>query len=95
VSVIERNNVNIRGSGVRAMMFAHGFGCDQNTWRFVEPAFEAEFRTVLFDHVGAGGSHLEAYDRVKYSTLAGYADDAKSTQDVREAGHGRAFGALY
>jgi sigma-B regulation protein RsbQ len=75
VGVIKRNNVNVRGSGARAMMFAHGFGCDQNMWRFVEPAFEAEFRTVLFDHVGAGGSDLKAYDRAKYSTLAGYADD--------------------
>ncbi len=81
MGVIERNNVNVSGSGVRAMMFAHGFGCDQNMWRFVEPAFEAEFRTVLFDHVGAGGSDLKAYDRVKYSTLAGYADD------VVEIGH--------
>lgn len=75
VGVMERNNVNVRGSGAHAMMFAHGFGCDQNMWRFVEPAFEADFRTVLFDHVGAGGSDLKAYDRVKYSTLAGYADD--------------------
>jgi sigma-B regulation protein RsbQ len=57
------------------MVFAHGFGCDQNMWRFVEPAFATEFRTVLFDHVGAGGSDLKAYDRQKYSTLAGYADD--------------------
>lgn len=75
MGVMERNNVNVRGSGAHAMMFAHGFGCDQNMWRFVEPAFEADFRTVLFDHVGAGGSDLKAYDRVKYSTLAGYADD--------------------
>src|SRR3978361_2381807 len=44
-------------------------------WRFVEPAFAGEFRTVLFDHVGAGGSDLKAYDKSKYSTLAGYADD--------------------
>src|ERR1700761_3256255 len=57
------------------MMFAHGLGCDQNMWRFVEPAFEGDFRTVLFDHVGAGGSDLKAYDKTKYSTLAGYADD--------------------
>jgi sigma-B regulation protein RsbQ len=75
VAAIERNNVHIRGSGERAMVFAHGFGCDQNMWRFIEPAFEGEFRTVLFDHVGAGGSDLKAYDRAKYSTLAGYADD--------------------
>ena len=57
------------------MVFAHGFGCDQNMWRFVAPAFENRFRTVLFDHIGAGGSDLSAYDPVKYATLAGYADD--------------------
>lgn len=57
------------------MVFAHGFGCDQNMWRFVEPAFRADFKTVLFDHVGAGGSDLSSYDRDKYASLAGYADD--------------------
>jgi sigma-B regulation protein RsbQ len=57
------------------MFFAHGFGCDQNMWRFVAPAFEKDFRTVLFDHVGAGGSDLAAYDAAKYASLAGYADD--------------------
>jgi sigma-B regulation protein RsbQ len=57
------------------MVFAHGFGCDQNMWRFVEPAFRDRFRTVLFDHIGAGGSDLGAYDPEKYATLEGYADD--------------------
>lgn len=75
MSVMERNNVRVRGSAERAMIFAHGFGCDQNMWRFVEPAFASDFRTVLFDHVGAGASDLTAYDRAKYSSLAGYADD--------------------
>jgi sigma-B regulation protein RsbQ len=75
MDVIKRNNVRTQGSGERAMMFAHGFGCDQNMWRFVEPAFEKDFRTVLFDQVGAGRSDLKAYDKAKYSTLGGYADD--------------------
>ena len=75
MDAIERNNVHVRGSAERAMMFAHGFGCDQNMWRFVEPAFADDFKTVLFDHVGAGGSDLKAYDKAKYSTLAGYAGD--------------------
>ena len=44
-------------------------------WRFVAPAFEKEFKTVLFDHVGAGGSDLSAYDSKKYASLDGYADD--------------------
>jgi len=57
------------------MLFAHGFGCDQNMWRYVAPAFEQDFRTILFDHVGAGGSDLTAYDPDKYATLEGYAAD--------------------
>jgi sigma-B regulation protein RsbQ len=57
------------------MVLAHGFGCDQNMWRFVVPAFEDEYRIVLFDHVGAGGSDLGAYDPQKYASLDGYATD--------------------
>ena len=73
--VLERNNVTVHGSGTRAMVFAHGYGCDQNMWRLVAPAFEDRYRVVLFDHVGAGRSDLSAYDRRKYATLQGYADD--------------------
>src|SRR5688572_20662902 len=72
---LRRNNVNISGAGPRTMMFAHGFGCDQHMWREVAREFEADFRVVLFDHVGAGRSDLAAYDSRKYSTLDGYADD--------------------
>jgi sigma-B regulation protein RsbQ len=76
VSVRERNNVSLAGSaGGQPMLFAHGFGCDQNMWRHVAPAFADEYRIVLFDHVGAGGSDLAAYDRRKYASLQGYADD--------------------
>ncbi len=76
MSVIERNNVKLSGQvGGQPMLFAHGFGCDQNMWRHVAPAFEDDHRVVLFDHVGAGGSDLSAYDRAKYSSLQGYADD--------------------
>jgi sigma-B regulation protein RsbQ len=75
MTVLQRHNVKIAGSGERAMVFAHGFGCDQNMWRFVAPAFENDFRTILFDHVGAGGSDLSAYDPKKYGSLDGYAED--------------------
>ena len=57
------------------MLFAHGFGCDQNMWRLVAPAFEDTHHVVLFDHVGAGQSDVSAYDRKKYATLDGYATD--------------------
>jgi sigma-B regulation protein RsbQ len=76
MSVLRRNNVTLRGrpSG-QPMVFAHGFGCDQNMWRFVAPAFEDRYRVVLFDHVGAGGSDLSAYDEDTYASLEGYARD--------------------
>jgi len=57
------------------MVFAHGFGCDQNMWRFITPAFENDYRIVLFDYVGSGHSDLKAYDRARYGTLDGYAED--------------------
>jgi len=76
VSVLARNNVNVHGNPEgRPMLFAHGFGCDQNMWRYVWPAFADDFRIVLFDHVGAGGSDAAAFDRRRYSSLRGYADD--------------------
>ena len=75
MSLSQRHNVKITGSGDRTIMFAHGFGCDQNMWRFVAPAFEDRFRVVLFDYVGSGGSDVSAYDRAKYASLEGYADD--------------------
>ena len=71
-----RNNVVVGGLPEgRPVMFAHGFGCDQNMWRFVAPAFAATHRTVLFDHVGAGHSDVAAYDFTKYASLDGYVDD--------------------
>jgi sigma-B regulation protein RsbQ len=75
MSVVQRNNVRVSGQGTRPMLFAHGFGCDQHMWRFMAPAFEASYKVVLFDHVGAGRSDVSAYDREKYGTLDGYATD--------------------
>lgn len=75
MSVQARNNVKISGRGERPLVFMHGFGCDQHVWRHVTPAFEQDYRIVLFDHVGAGQSDLSQYDEHKYSTLQGYADD--------------------
>ncbi|MEP7212985.1 MAG: alpha/beta hydrolase [Acidobacteriota bacterium] len=73
--ILIRNNVKVTGSGTQPMMFAHGFGCDQNMWRFVTPAFEQDHKIVLFDYVGSGKSDPKAYDPHRYATLSGYADD--------------------
>lgn len=75
MSVLERNNVKISGTGQTPMLFAHGFGCDQHMWRFVVPAFEHDYKVILFDHVGSGQSDMSAYNPAKYSTLDGYAAD--------------------
>jgi len=86
VSVLRRNNVQISGSGPATLFFAHGFGCDQNMWRLLAPAYGVRYRTVLFDLVGSGGSDLTAYDPTKYGSLQGYADDV--VEMVRELAAG-------
>lgn len=69
------NNVTIKGRGSQVMMFAHGFGCDQNMWRHLVPSFEEDYQVVLFDHVGAGKSNLAAFSPDRYASLKGYAED--------------------
>ncbi|MEO5590226.1 MAG: alpha/beta hydrolase, partial [Gemmatimonadaceae bacterium] len=73
--VLRRNNVTVAGKGTRPMLFAHGFGCDQNMWRFITSEFEDDYRLILFDYIGSGNSDLSAYDAERYSTLDGYAQD--------------------
>jgi sigma-B regulation protein RsbQ len=85
--------VNVSGKGDRAMVFAHGFGCDQRLWRFVAPAFAGDYRVVLFDYVGSGRSEMGAYDSARYATLDGYVQDlievidALGLKDVVFVGH--------
>ncbi len=94
VDVLKRNNVSVTGSPTgRPLVFAHGFGCDQNMWRHVTPAFQADHRIVLLDTVGSGASDLSAYDPTRYSDLQAYADDiievleALELRDVVLVGH--------
>ena len=91
--ILVRNNVRVFGKGTQPMLFAHGFGCDQNMWRFVTPAFEESYRIVLFDYVGSGKSDLQAYSAERYGDLDGYAQDvldvcdALDLRDVILVGH--------
>ena len=91
--IVIRNHVTESGSGSRPMVFAHGFGCDQNMWRLVAPAFADTHSVVLFDYVGSGRSDVEAYDPRRYGTLDGYAQDimdvvkALELRDVILVGH--------
>ena len=87
-TVLDLHNVRVAGSGERTIMFAHGFGCDQNMWRFVAPHFEDRFRVVTFDYIGMGGTDPNAYDVDKYAELDGFADDViaiANELDLRDA----------
>lgn len=75
MNILERHNVHVSGHGGKAIVFAHGFGCDQNMWRLVAPAFQNHYQTVVFDNAGAGKSDLSAYSFEKYGSLDGYAED--------------------
>lgn len=75
MSIQRRHNVHVHGSGPATLFFAHGFGCDQNMWRLLAPTYAERYRVVLFDLVGSGQSDLAAYDRKKYASLHGYAQD--------------------
>jgi sigma-B regulation protein RsbQ len=75
MSILARHNVHVSGSGARTILFAHGFGCDQNMWRYVAPEFEHDHEVVLFDHLGSGKSDLAQYDPRRHATLDGYATD--------------------
>jgi sigma-B regulation protein RsbQ len=92
-NVLVRNHVQVSGNGRQPMLFAHGFGCDQNMWRFVAPDFEEDYKIVLFDYVGSGKSDLRAYRPERYGSLEGYARDvleiceALDLSDIIFVGH--------
>jgi sigma-B regulation protein RsbQ len=92
-AVRARNNVQVRGSGTRPMLFAHGFGCDQAMWRYVAPAFEEDWQVLLFDYTGCGKSDWSAWKAERYKSLEGYAQDvldiveAYDLRDVVFVGH--------
>jgi sigma-B regulation protein RsbQ len=74
-AVLTRHNVKVLGRGEQPMLFAHGYGCDQNMWRFITPAFKDRYKIILFDHIGHGQSDAAAFNPSTYASLDGYADD--------------------
>lgn len=86
MSIQSRNNIHVYGSGPATMVFAHGFGCDQTMWRYLVPAFEDRFRIITYDLVGMGRSDWSRYDRNKYATAQGHADDLLEIIDAYASG---------
>ncbi|MES2522944.1 MAG: alpha/beta hydrolase [Gemmatimonadota bacterium] len=86
--VLTRHAVKQIGTGTRPMLFLHGFGCDQNMWRWVTPAFMDDYRIVLLDYAGCGAADPLAYDAERYASLDAYADDVLevcAALDLRDA----------
>jgi sigma-B regulation protein RsbQ len=90
-NIIQRNNVTVRGSDGPVLLYAHGFGCNQNMWDRITPAFAGTHRQVLFDYVGSGQSALSAFDPVRYSRLDGYAQDLLDVCDALDLTRGVTF----
>ncbi len=86
MDIRHRNHVVMSGAGSRSMVFVHGFGCDQNMWRLLAPAYADRFQIILLDLVGSGASDRTAYDPERYESLQGYADDIVEIIDAYATG---------
>ncbi|WP_227396226.1 alpha/beta fold hydrolase [Jeotgalibacillus aurantiacus] len=93
MNVLSRNHITVRGKGTQPLVFAHGFGSSQEAWSQVSPAFENDYKVILFDYVGSGRSDKKAYSEERYQSLNGYADDlievceSLNLSDVTVIGH--------
>ncbi|WP_417439305.1 alpha/beta fold hydrolase [Idiomarina sp.] len=77
-----RNNIHVRGKGNEALLFAHGFGCDQTIWNAVIEALPDSYCIITFDYVGSGNSDFSSYNDERYKTLDGYARDLAEVVDT-------------
>ncbi|WP_297575003.1 alpha/beta fold hydrolase [uncultured Deefgea sp.] len=89
--ILARNNVKIIDGDGPVLLYAHGFGCNQNMWGRVTPAFQSTHKQVVFDYVGSGKSDLAAFDAVKYGNLSGYAQDVLDICDALDLKSGVTF----
>lgn len=61
MDLVKRNILIAKGNGT-CPMFAYGFGCGQNIWRFITPSFEQAYKIILLDYIVAGKFDLNSYD---------------------------------
>ena len=90
-NVLARNNVKVLAGDGPVLLYAHGFGCNQNMWDRVTPAFESSHKQVLFDYVGSGRSDIAAFDLDKYASLSGYVQDVLDICDALDLKSGVIF----
>jgi sigma-B regulation protein RsbQ len=89
--ILARNNVKVLAGDGSVLLYAHGFGCNQNMWDRVTPAFNSKHQQVLFDYVGSGQSDISAFDPDKYASLTGYAQDVLDICDALDLKNGVTF----
>ena len=82
MDTLRRNNVHVSGPAAPVLLYAHGFGCTQQMWSRITPAFETSHRQVLFDYVGSGESDRSAFNESRYGQLQGYAQDVIDVCDA-------------
>jgi sigma-B regulation protein RsbQ len=96
MDILQRNHVRVLAGPVGApvLLYAHGFGCNQEMWASITPAFAATHTQVLFDYVGSGKSDLTAFRVERYLHLQGFAQDLLEVcdavglnSDIRFIGH--------
>jgi sigma-B regulation protein RsbQ len=90
-NILARNNVKVLAGDGPVLLYAHGFGCNQNMWDRVTPAFKSTHQQVLFDYVGSGKSDISAFDPDKYASLSGYAQDILDICDALDLKNGVTF----
>lgn len=84
MSIKSKLNAKTVGEGSPTLVFIHGYGCDQNMWRFVAPTFSSSYRCVLYDLVGMGGSDYSSYDLDRYASLEAHAGDLQALLEELE-----------
>ncbi|RFS26414.1 alpha/beta hydrolase [Chitinophaga silvatica] len=77
MDIIHRNNIHVIGNlnAPSTLILNHGFGLDQTCFKDIIPAFEQDYKIVLFDNVGGGKSDINAFSPKRYETINGYATD--------------------
>jgi sigma-B regulation protein RsbQ len=90
-NILVRNNVKVLEGDGPVLLYAHGFGCNQNMWDRVIPSFSSSYKQVLFDYVGSGRSDIAAFDPDKYANLSGYAQDVIDVCDALDLNSGVIF----
>lgn len=91
INIIDRNNVHVKGDTGPFLLYAHGFGCSQQMWDRITPAFASTYRQVLFDYVGSGKSNLASFNVTRYSSLQGYVQDVLDICDALNLQNGVTF----